>query len=159
MGMRLIHNIHFRDKLKRIRTDQWITGIRKALWWLGLCTQAGCIYLALAHGDWLGRAKQTTWAAFTAVLIAGIASWFLCAIVRIIGVRFPTSIDTRQSNITDKSRAIMVGDRHHDIDGARINGISSVGVLYGFGDRKELETAGADFIAADNDELFDILTQ
>ncbi len=64
-----------------------------------------------------------------------------------------------ECNITDKSRAIMVGDRHHDIDGARINGISSVGVLYGFGDRKELETAGADFIAADNDELFDILTQ
>lgn len=107
MGIRLIHNVHFRDKLKRIRTDQWITGIRKALWWLGLCTQAGCIYLALAHGDWLGRAKQTTWVAFTAVLIAGIASWFLCAIVRIIGVRFPTSIDTRQSNITDKSRQIL----------------------------------------------------
>lgn len=107
MGMRLIHNIHFRDKLKRIRADQWITGIRKALWWLGLCTQAGCIYLALAHGDWLGRAKQTTWAAFTAVLIAGIASWFLCAIVRIIGVRFPASIDTRQSNITDKSHQIL----------------------------------------------------
>ena len=33
------------------------------------------------------------------------------------------------------------------------------GMLYGFGERKELETAGADFIAADNDELFDILTQ
>ena len=64
-----------------------------------------------------------------------------------------------ECNITDKSRAIMVGDRHHDIDGARINGISSVGVLYGFGDRKELETAGADFIAADNDERFERLTQ
>lgn len=57
MGMRLIHNIHFRDKLKRIRTDQWITGIRKALWWLGLCTQAGCIYLALATA--IGSGEQS----------------------------------------------------------------------------------------------------
>lgn len=62
-----------------------------------------------------------------------------------------------ECNITDKSRAIMVGDRHHDIDGARINGISSVGVLYGFGDRKELETAGADYIAEDVNALYNIL--
>ena len=35
----------------------------------------------------------------------------------------------------------MVGDRFHDIEGARLNGIASVGVLYGFGSRKELENA------------------
>lgn len=64
-----------------------------------------------------------------------------------------------ECNITDKSRAIMVGDRRHDIDGAKTNGIPCVGVLYGFGDRKELETAGADFVAADNNELFNILMQ
>lgn len=107
MDIHLIHNVHFRDKLKRIRPDQWITSIRKVLWWLGLCAQVGCIYLALAHGDWLGRAEQTTWVAFTAVLTAGIASWFLCAIARIIGVWFPMSIDTRQSNMTDKSSQIL----------------------------------------------------
>lgn len=62
-----------------------------------------------------------------------------------------------ECNITDKSRAVMVGDRHHDIDGAKKNGISCVGVLYGFGNREELENAGADYIAADEVELFDIL--
>lgn len=60
-------------------------------------------------------------------------------------------------NITDKYRAVMVGDRHHDIDGAEKNGISSVGVLYGFGNREELETSGADFVAEDINALYKIL--
>ena len=42
---------------------------------------------------------------------------------------------------------VMVGDRHHDIDGAKANGVASVGVLYGYGNRAELEAAGADCIA------------
>ena len=49
-------------------------------------------------------------------------------------------------SITDLSRAIMIGDREHDIIGARKVGIKSIGVLYGYGNRNELETAGADFI-------------
>ncbi|HEX6390607.1 MAG TPA: HAD hydrolase-like protein, partial [Solirubrobacteraceae bacterium] len=36
----------------------------------------------------------------------------------------------------------MVGDRHHDIDGARAHGIRAIGVTWGFGTREEL--AGAD---------------
>ena len=35
-----------------------------------------------------------------------------------------------------------------DIIGAKDNRLSSVGVLYGYGDRDELVNAGADFIAA-----------
>ncbi len=38
---------------------------------------------------------------------------------------------------------VMVGDREHDVVGARLNGLSCVGVLYGYGSREELETAGA----------------
>jgi phosphoglycolate phosphatase len=41
----------------------------------------------------------------------------------------------------------MIGDRQHDIIGAKEVGISSIGVLFGYGDRSELEKAGADFIA------------
>ena len=37
----------------------------------------------------------------------------------------------------------MIGDRHHDIDAATTVGTHSVGVLWGYGDREELETAGA----------------
>lgn len=49
--------------------------------------------------------------------------------------------------ITDLSTVIMIGDREHDIIGAKQAGINSIGVLYGYGDRNELEKAGADFIA------------
>lgn len=38
-------------------------------------------------------------------------------------------------------RAVMVGDRHHDIDGAEHHGMASVGVLYGYGSRDELREA------------------
>lgn len=59
--------------------------------------------------------------------------------------------------ITDKSRVVMVGDRFHDVVGARENGIDCIGVLYGYGERKELEEAGAIAIAADIGELTDML--
>ena len=41
----------------------------------------------------------------------------------------------------------MVGDRKHDVLGAAQCGIDTIGVLYGYGDREELETAGACYIA------------
>lgn len=49
--------------------------------------------------------------------------------------------------IKDKAEVLMVGDRRHDIEGARANGIDSCGVLFGFGSKEELETAGATYIA------------
>jgi phosphoglycolate phosphatase len=52
-------------------------------------------------------------------------------------------------DIVDPQRtksAVMIGDREHDIIGARKNGIDSVGVTYGYGSRQELEDAGATMI-------------
>lgn len=46
----------------------------------------------------------------------------------------------------DKGEIVMIGDRKYDIEGAHAFGIRAVGVTYGFGSRKELETAGADAI-------------
>ena len=43
----------------------------------------------------------------------------------------------------DPATAIMVGDREHDIHGAAENGIPAIGVTWGYGDREELEGAGA----------------
>jgi len=51
----------------------------------------------------------------------------------------------------------MVGDRHHDIAGAKLNQMKSVGVLYGYGSMEELTDAGADYTAADAHELESIL--
>lgn len=53
----------------------------------------------------------------------------------------------------DLSEAVMVGDRENDIRGARDNQLFSVGVLYGYGSRAELEEAGADRIVETVEEL------
>ena len=53
----------------------------------------------------------------------------------------------KKCEIKDKKRAVMVGDREHDIIGAKINGLSSIGVLYGYGSKEELLEAGANYIA------------
>jgi phosphoglycolate phosphatase len=42
------------------------------------------------------------------------------------------------------SHSLMVGDRRHDISGAHAVGMRGLGVLWGYGTRHELETAGAD---------------
>ena len=49
--------------------------------------------------------------------------------------------------------AIMVGDREHDILGAKACGLESVGVLYGYGSREELQKAGADHLVSTVKEL------
>ena len=54
-----------------------------------------------------------------------------------------------ENNITNRDSVVMIGDRKHDIIGAKNTGIDSIGVLYGFGDYKELSEAGADYIAED----------
>ena len=57
----------------------------------------------------------------------------------------------------DKSVVVMVGDREHDILGAKENDLASIGVTFGYGDRAELEKAGADHIVDTFDEIFDIV--
>ncbi len=44
-------------------------------------------------------------------------------------------------------RAVMVGDRYLDIDGAKQAGVKSIGAAYGYGGKEELAKAGADYIA------------
>ena len=53
----------------------------------------------------------------------------------------------------DKPLMAMIGDRKHDIIGARNAGIDCIGVLYGYGDREELTQAGAKQIVASVEEL------
>ncbi|MNM68756.1 5'-nucleotidase [compost metagenome] len=60
-------------------------------------------------------------------------------------------------DIKDLSQVIMIGDREHDVIGAKQVGIKSIGVLYGYGDREELEGAGADFIAENVMDILDVL--
>ena len=64
---------------------------------------------------------------------------------------------TIEDNKLEKRVSIMIGDRHHDIEGARIHGIDSIGVTYGFGSKEELESAGATYIVDDLADVLDIL--
>jgi len=48
--------------------------------------------------------------------------------------------------IMDYGNAIMIGDREYDVFGAKHFNIDSIGVLYGYGSREELEEAGATYI-------------
>ena len=52
----------------------------------------------------------------------------------------------RQRTGFDPRRSVMVGDRRHDVVGARANGIVAVGALWGFGSPKELREARADHL-------------
>ena len=60
-------------------------------------------------------------------------------------------------NLTNPDEIVMIGDRENDMNGAKQNGIESVGVLYGYGSREELENAGACHIANDVQELGRVL--
>ncbi len=70
------------------------------------------------------------------------------------GADFEGKLDTKAQVVAealrlcgmDKSEILMVGDRCHDIIGAKENGIDSAGVLWGYGTREELEEHGADMI-------------
>jgi phosphoglycolate phosphatase len=53
----------------------------------------------------------------------------------------------------DPNDTTMVGDRSHDIIGARANGLRAIGVLWGYGSREELEAAGADRLLVTPNEL------
>lgn len=53
----------------------------------------------------------------------------------------------------DKSKVLMIGDRHFDINGANGAGVDSIGVTFGYGNEEELQNAGATYIAHDTEEI------
>ena len=57
----------------------------------------------------------------------------------------------------DPANAIMVGDREHDVLGATENGIPCIGITWGYGDRAELERAGAAVTFDTPDEVLEYL--
>lgn len=57
----------------------------------------------------------------------------------------------------DTAKVLMVGDRLHDVHGAAEFGIATLGVTYGYGDRAELEEAGAKYIVDTTSEIADLI--
>lgn len=59
--------------------------------------------------------------------------------------------------VDEAAQAVMVGDREHDVYGAKENGLEVIGVLYGYGSREELTRAGADELVENPEALLQIL--
>ena len=62
-----------------------------------------------------------------------------------------------RAGVTDLCDVVMVGDRLHDVVGAHKVGIPAIGVLYGYGDREEHVSCGADYIVEDVLRLDEVL--
>lgn len=73
----------------------------------------------------------------------------------VCGVSFTADCESKASIISRCMAALgvqpeevfMVGDKRYDIEGAKANGILSVGAMWGYGTKFEFIEAGADFIA------------
>ena len=59
-------------------------------------------------------------------------------------------LKTQNLNLSD---TVMIGDRSHDIIGAKKTNVDSIGVLYGYGSYEEFEESGATYIVKDIEEL------
>ncbi|MBO4934187.1 MAG: HAD hydrolase-like protein [Clostridia bacterium] len=59
------------------------------------------------------------------------------------------------AGVSDRSGAVMIGDRSYDIEGAKQTGLASMGVLYGYGSAEEF--AEADYVAETPADIADIL--
>jgi phosphoglycolate phosphatase len=57
----------------------------------------------------------------------------------------------------DATDAIMIGDRRHDMIGARNNRMTAIGVLYGYGSEQELIDAGAHHVCATPKALLEFI--
>lgn len=55
--------------------------------------------------------------------------------------------------------ALMIGDREHDIIGAKACGVASIGVMIGYGSEAELQSAGADHIAYNVKDVGNIISR
>jgi phosphoglycolate phosphatase len=82
----------------------------------------------------------------------GLAKYFDC----VVGATFDGSLNyksdivavaLKRGGVDDISKAIMIGDRHHDVDGGKANSLATIGVLYGYGSMEEFNECGADFVA------------
>ncbi len=59
-----------------------------------------------------------------------------------------------KNNITDLSKAVMIGDRKYDLEAAKMHGMDAIGVLYGYGSYEELSSYPNVFLAPTVEMLY-----
>ena len=78
-------------------------------------------------------------------------------VLRLVDPMPRTTLTRSLDRLGRPARPVMVGDRHHDVEGATAHGVPCVGVLWGYGDADELLGAGAVGLVHDVDELLDVV--
>ena len=63
----------------------------------------------------------------------------------------------KETRITHKEKCILIGDRKYDVIGAKKAGIETIGALWGFGTREELESYGAIACASLPEDVLDLV--
>lgn len=62
-----------------------------------------------------------------------------------------------RSEDLDATTTLMIGDRKHDILGANKHSLTTIGVLWGFGAREELELSKASYLASSPEDILSIV--
>ena len=74
-----------------------------------------------------------------------------------VGTKPAEAAEGNADQVKTAEHSLMVGDRHYDIEGAMQTGLDSMGVLYGYGSRRELSRAGAAYLARTPAEVVELL--
>ena len=115
------------------------------------------IFGAMGHEMCIVTAKPRAYARRILEHFA-ISQWFREVYGPELGDRTYTKeslIATARLRTKNLSPALMIGDRPEDVSGAKTNGVGSVAVTWGYGEREELEAAQPDAIVASSRELID----
>lgn len=73
-----------------------------------------------------------------------------------VGIKKSSQLKALTNQNFVNSRSIMIGDRYVDIEAAKANSMRSVGVLYGYGSKQEIEDANPEWIAIEPKALLKI---
>jgi len=73
-----------------------------------------------------------------------------------VGIKKSSQLKELMSQNLIDANSIMIGDRHVDIEAAKANSMRSVGVLYRYGSKQEIEDAHPEWIATDPKDLLNI---
>lgn len=76
-----------------------------------------------------------------------------------VGVEKRQQIQSMVASGLFAGTAIMIGDRAVDVIAGKLNGVASAGVLWGFGERPELEAAAPDHLLESPGELLNLFLQ
>nr|WP_232531198.1 HAD hydrolase-like protein [Microlunatus antarcticus] len=115
--------------------------------------------LAARHPLGTATAKRTDTARAT-LEAHGLTRFF--GVVNGLGEDQPSKAETLAETLelmggVDPADAVMIGDRRSDVAAGRAVGTRTVGVLWGYGSRAELESAGADVLLEHPRQLADLL--